>query len=181
MLYSYEQVQMAQPRGKLLNLLIGFSLLQSWRSMGKAAWEELIDPVEQTGIVRFSHHQYSLSGIGGVETGGDAAEFILPGANTVQVDFTSYYYSLLEEKIKTVCTGVMMHGYGLVKKLREELKDFMKTHNFSSVEDFRGFHHSLPFLQEDAAQASASLAVDQTLEGIKDRIKIAYAETPTGT
>jgi hypothetical protein len=26
-----------------------------------------------------------------------------------------------------------------------------------------------------------SLAVDQTLEGIKDRMKIAYAETPTGT
>ncbi|KAJ6888236.1 hypothetical protein NC652_029312, partial [Populus alba x Populus x berolinensis] len=87
----------------------------------KAAWEELTDPVEQTGIVRFRHHQYSLSGIGGFETGGDAAEFILPGANTVQV-----------------CTGVMMHGYGLVKKLREELKDFMKMHNFSSVEDFRG-------------------------------------------
>ncbi|KAJ6881713.1 Dihydropyrimidine dehydrogenase (NADP(+)) [Populus alba x Populus x berolinensis] len=86
----------------------------------KAAWEELIDPVEQTGIVRFRHHQYSLSGIGGVETGGEAAEFILPGA------------------IQEVCTGVMMHGYGLVKKLREELKDFMKMHNFSSVEDFRG-------------------------------------------
>lgn len=29
----------------------------------------------------------SLSGIGGVETGGDAAEFILLGANTVQVVF----------------------------------------------------------------------------------------------
>ena len=29
--------------------------------------------------------EYSLSGIGGVETGGDAAEFILLGANTVQV------------------------------------------------------------------------------------------------
>lgn len=28
---------------------------------------------------------YSLSGIGGVETGGDAAEFILLGSNTVQV------------------------------------------------------------------------------------------------
>lgn len=28
---------------------------------------------------------YSLSGIGGVETGGDAAEFILLGADTVQV------------------------------------------------------------------------------------------------
>ncbi|XP_073010021.1 dihydropyrimidine dehydrogenase (NADP(+)), chloroplastic [Typha latifolia] len=63
----------------------------------------------------------SLSGIGGVETGDDAVEFILLGANTVQV-----------------CTGVMMHGYGLVKKLCDELKDFMRKHNFSSIEDFRG-------------------------------------------
>ena len=37
----------------------------------------------------------SLSGIGGVETGGHAAEFILLGSNTVQV-----------------CTGVMIHGGG---------------------------------------------------------------------
>ncbi|KAI5568708.1 hypothetical protein BDE02_12G031700 [Populus trichocarpa] len=57
----------------------------------------------------FDLDQHSLSGIGVVETGGDAAEFILLGANTVQV-----------------CTGVMMHGYGLVKKLCEEPKDFMK-------------------------------------------------------
>ena len=33
----------------------------------------------------FNDADYSLSGIGGVETGGDAAEFILLGANTVQV------------------------------------------------------------------------------------------------
>ncbi|KAK4280658.1 hypothetical protein QN277_012254 [Acacia crassicarpa] len=69
----------------------------------------------------FDLNNYSLSGIGGVEKGGDAAEFILLGANTVQV-----------------CTGVMMHGYGLVKKLSAELKDFMRKHNFKSIEDFRG-------------------------------------------
>ncbi|KAK1313080.1 hypothetical protein QJS10_CPA06g02110 [Acorus calamus] len=69
----------------------------------------------------FSDGDYSLSGIGGVESGGDAAEFILLGANTVQV-----------------CTGVMMHGYGVVKKLCTELEDFMRKHNFSSIEDFRG-------------------------------------------
>ncbi|TYJ99049.1 dihydropyrimidine dehydrogenase (NADP(+)) [Cucumis melo var. makuwa] len=74
----------------------------------------------------FNDGDYSLSGIGGVEAGGDAAEFILLGANTVQV-----------------CTGVMMHGYGLVKKLCAELQDFMKLHNFSSIEDFRGA--SLPY------------------------------------
>lgn len=33
----------------------------------------------------FDLNNYSLSGIGGVEKGGDAAEFILLGANTVQV------------------------------------------------------------------------------------------------
>ncbi|XP_047970947.1 dihydropyrimidine dehydrogenase (NADP(+)), chloroplastic-like [Salvia hispanica] len=63
----------------------------------------------------------SLSAIGGVEKGNDAAEFILLGANTVQV-----------------CTGVMMHGYGLVKTLCSELQEFMKKHNFSSIEDFMG-------------------------------------------
>ncbi|CAI0380522.1 unnamed protein product [Linum tenue] len=69
----------------------------------------------------FNDDHYSLSGIGGVETGGDAAEFILLGASTVQV-----------------CTGVMMHGYPMVKRLCEELKEFMRTHDFSSIEDFRG-------------------------------------------
>ena len=33
--------------------------------------------------------EHSLSGIGGVETGADAAEFILLGANTVQVQLSN--------------------------------------------------------------------------------------------
>jgi dihydropyrimidine dehydrogenase (NADP+) len=44
----------------------------------------------------FDLEQYSLSGIGGVETGSDAAEFILVGANTVQVGksiFIAFYLS----------------------------------------------------------------------------------------
>lgn len=32
----------------------------------------------------------------------------------------------------------MMHGYGIVKKLCAELKEFMKKHNFSTIDDFRG-------------------------------------------
>lgn len=63
----------------------------------------------------------SLSGIGGVETGNHAAEFILLGASTVQV-----------------CTGVMLHGYGHVKQLCTELQAFMDKHGFTSIEDFRG-------------------------------------------
>lgn len=41
----------------------------------------------------FPNGDFSLSGIGGVETGGDAAEFILLGANTVQVAFARASYS----------------------------------------------------------------------------------------
>ncbi|KAJ6677195.1 DIHYDROPYRIMIDINE DEHYDROGENASE [NADP(+)] [Salix viminalis] len=104
----------------------------------------------------FDLEKYSLSGIGGVETGGDAAEFILVGANTVQV-----------------CTGVMMHGYGLVKKLCDELKDFMKMHNFSSIEDFRGTsleyfttHTDLVRRQQEAIQQRK--AVKNGLQSDKD-------------
>ncbi|KAF8069634.1 PYD1 [Scenedesmus sp. PABB004] len=63
----------------------------------------------------------SLSGIGGVETGGDAAEFLLLGADTVQV-----------------CTGVMVHGYPLVRHLAGGLQAFMSQHGFNSIDDFRG-------------------------------------------
>ncbi|KAL9374882.1 hypothetical protein Peur_031761 [Populus x canadensis] len=104
----------------------------------------------------FDLEQYSLSGIGGVETGSDAAEFILVGANTVQV-----------------CTGVMMHGYGLVKKLCDELKDFMKMHNFSSIEDFRGAsleyfttHMDLVRRQQEAIQQRK--AIKKGLQSDKD-------------
>ncbi|XWS60826.1 hypothetical protein CRYUN_Cryun07bG0070700 [Craigia yunnanensis] len=104
----------------------------------------------------FNDKEYSLSGIGGVETGGDAAEFILLGANTVQV-----------------CTGVMMHGYGVVKKLCAELKDFMKKHNFSSIEDFRGAslqyfttHTDLVRRQREAIQERK--AVKKGLQSDKD-------------
>ncbi|KAK0587773.1 hypothetical protein LWI29_028714 [Acer saccharum] len=104
----------------------------------------------------FNDKDYSLSGIGGVETGSDAAEFILLGADTVQV-----------------CTGVMMHGYGLVKKLCNELKDFMKMHNFSSIEDFRGAsleyfttHTDLVRRQQEAIRQRK--AVKKGLESDKD-------------
>ena len=63
----------------------------------------------------------SLSGIGGVETGEDAAQFILLGASTVQV-----------------CTGVMIHGYKLLRTLVEGLTAFMEKHDFERLEDFRG-------------------------------------------
>jgi dihydroorotate dehydrogenase subfamily 1 len=63
----------------------------------------------------------SLSGIGGIESGDDAAQFILLGADTAQV-----------------CTGVMKHGYGMVKKMCDELLAFMEKHKFETLADFKG-------------------------------------------
>ncbi len=72
-------------------------------------------------MIRKEFRGRSISGIGGVETGEDAAQFILLGANTVQV-----------------CTGVMIHGYGLIKELCRGLAAFMDQHGFKTVEEFRG-------------------------------------------
>ena len=73
----------------------------------------------------------SLSGLGGIETGGDAAQFILLGADTVQV-----------------CTGVMKFGYECVKPLCDELLAFMAKHKFETLADFRG--HSLQYFTTHA-------------------------------
>ena len=73
----------------------------------------------------------SLSAIGGVEAGEDAAQFILLGAHTVQV-----------------CTGVMVHGYKLAGELCRGLEAFMAKHNFDSLEAFRG--HSLRYFTTHA-------------------------------
>ncbi|MDP9292320.1 MAG: NAD-dependent dihydropyrimidine dehydrogenase subunit PreA [Verrucomicrobiota bacterium] len=63
----------------------------------------------------------TLSGLGGIENGGDAAQFILLGSDTVQV-----------------CTGVMKFGYECVKPMCEELLEFMAKHNFETLSDFKG-------------------------------------------
>jgi len=73
----------------------------------------------------------TISGLGGIESGEDAAQFILLGADTIQV-----------------CTGVMKHGYALVRRMREALTAFMERHGFETVEQFRG--HSLRYLTTHA-------------------------------
>eukprot|EP00735_Rhodelphis_limneticus_P014687 TRINITY_DN8759_c0_g1::TRINITY_DN8759_c0_g1_i1::g.23875::m.23875 TRINITY_DN8759_c0_g1::TRINITY_DN8759_c0_g1_i1::g.23875 ORF type:complete len:433 (+),score=183.01,sp/Q9LVI9/DPYD_ARATH/64.58/0.0,DHO_dh/PF01180.16/6.7e-33,Dus/PF01207.12/0.00046 TRINITY_DN8759_c0_g1_i1:51-1301(+) len=85
--------------------------------------------VAQCAQVLKNYPERSLSGLGGVETGYNAAEFIMLGSNTVQV-----------------CTGVMLHGYGHVKKLNAELKDFMRQHKFATIEEFRGL--ALPYVTQ---------------------------------
>ena len=82
-------------------------------------------------LIRSDFEGRTLSGIGGVETGQDAAEFILLGSDTVQV-----------------CTGVMKKGYAMVKPMMDELAAFMDEHGFNSISDFKG--HSLQFFRTHA-------------------------------
>ena len=37
-----------------------------------------------------------------------------------------------------VCTGVMLHGYPLVKRLCGGLQAFMQQHSFNSIAEFKG-------------------------------------------
>ncbi len=72
-------------------------------------------------MIRTEFPGRSLSGLGGIESGGDAAEFILLGCDTVQV-----------------CTGVMKAGYECVKPMCDELLAFMDKHKFATVAQFKG-------------------------------------------
>jgi dihydroorotate dehydrogenase subfamily 1 len=77
--------------------------------------------MEVANMVRSEFPGRTVSGIGGIETGGDAAQFMLLGADTIQV-----------------CTGVMKFGYECIKPMRDELLKFMEKHQFETVSDFKG-------------------------------------------
>jgi len=100
--------------------------------------------MELAQLIRADFPGRTLSGIGGVETGEDAAQLLLVGADTVQV-----------------CTGVMIHGYGLLKTLCDGLLKFMDQHNFATIDEFRG--RSLEYFTTHAdlvaRQAKARAAV----------------------
>ena len=65
--------------------------------------------------------QLPISGIGGVASWREAAEFILMGCGTVQV-----------------CTAVMHYGFRIVEDMIDGLKNWMQDKGFSCIEDFRG-------------------------------------------
>ncbi len=62
-----------------------------------------------------------ISGIGGIGTWQDAAEFILLGATTVQV-----------------CTAVMHYGYRIVEAMAEGLSNYLDSKGIARVSDLRG-------------------------------------------
>jgi dihydroorotate dehydrogenase subfamily 1 len=73
----------------------------------------------------------SVSGIGGIETGGDAAQFILLGSHTVQV-----------------CTGAMLRGYEIIDELKRDLAKIMADHKIEKLADMVG--KSLPYFTTHA-------------------------------
>lgn len=87
--------------------------------------------MEIANLIRQEFAGRSLSGIGGIETGNDAAQFVLVGADTMQV-----------------CTGVMKFGYECVKPMCDELLAFMARHKFETLADFKG--KSLPYFTTHA-------------------------------
>ena len=62
-----------------------------------------------------------LSGVGGVATWRDAAEFLALGAANVQV-----------------CTAIMHHGFGLVEHLIEGLSAYLDSKGFASLRELQG-------------------------------------------
>jgi len=72
-------------------------------------------------MIRAEFPGRSLSGLGGIESGSDAAQFLLLGCDTVQV-----------------CTGVMKSGYECVKPMCDELLAFMDRHHFETLAGFKG-------------------------------------------
>ena len=70
-----------------------------------------------------------LSGIGGIGTWQDAAEFMLLGCGNVQV-----------------CTAAMHYGYRIVEDMADGLLGWMRRKGYETLEDFRGL--SLPNVRE---------------------------------
>jgi dihydroorotate dehydrogenase subfamily 1 len=110
-------------------------------------------------MIRSDFPGRSLSGLGGIETGEDAAQFILLGSDTVQV-----------------CTGVMKFGYECVKPMCDQLLAFMDQHHFEKLADFKG--HSLDYftthadlVQRQANRKAAAKAAEATKKMIASDVE----------
>jgi dihydropyrimidine dehydrogenase (NADP+)/dihydropyrimidine dehydrogenase (NAD+) subunit PreA len=90
----------------------------------------------------------TLSGIGGIESGNDAAQFLLLGCDTVQL-----------------CTYVMKEGYRSIRPMCDELAAFMDKHGFQTLDDFKG--HSLQYFTTHSDLVQRQAAVRQAAKGVK--------------
>ena len=105
-------------------------------------------------VIRDEFPDRSLSGMGGIETGEDAAQFLLLGADTVQV-----------------CTGVMKEGYGIVKQMQESLLAFMEKHKFEQLTDFKGSSLEYFTTHFDLVQQQASARAEAKAKSEKQIVE----------
>jgi dihydroorotate dehydrogenase subfamily 1 len=100
-----------------------------------------------------------ISGMGGIETGSDAAQFIALGAHTVQV-----------------CTGAMLQGYEVIGKLKDELTKVLVDHKFERLEELRGkalpyFSTHFDLVERQRAAKAAKTGANKDAETWKGEIK----------
>lgn len=84
-----------------------------------------IKPIALNMVKELAQHKeinhLPISGIGGIETWRDAAEFILLGATSLQV-----------------CTAAMHYGFGIVREMKTGLEKFMDDRGYETIYDFAG-------------------------------------------
>ena len=105
-----------------LNKMIGMPIVNGKSSIsgysGKAVKPIALRFIQQ---LRCGIPNVEISGIGGVETWEDAAEFILVGAKTIQVT-----------------TAIMQYGYRIVEDLNNGLMHYMEEQKVNSLEELVG-------------------------------------------
>ncbi len=69
----------------------------------------------------FKNTKLTISGIGGISSWQNAIEYIMCGATSVQV-----------------VTDTIMHGFNQVKSWTESMEDYLKRHNYGSLEEIKG-------------------------------------------
>ena len=84
-----------------------------------------------------------ISGMGGIYTGSDAAQFVALGCHTVQV-----------------CTGAMLQGYKVIKQLEKQLIAVLEHHGFTSLDQLRGV--ALPYFTTHHDLVERQLAAKKT-------------------
>ena len=83
-----------------------------------------VKPIALNMVSEISNHpdfKLPISGIGGIETWQDAAEFMLMGATSVQV-----------------CTAVMHYGFKIITELKEGLSTYLDSKGMKSITDLSG-------------------------------------------
>ena len=83
--------------------------------------QALNDPLPGIGQAWSFENRVPISGIGGISTWKDAAEFLLLGATTLQV-----------------CSAVMASGYGIIEDLLDGLQNYMEDKGWESLDDMIG-------------------------------------------